>query len=382
MFKSIFANEEVNTGRQRELDRAKCVLILCLAIVHFYIEATDPDIFDIIGSVPYFWDSIVGGPFGAPVFIFAMGIGLQYSRSRDPKFLFKRGLSIGLVAIFLNVFRYLVPSLVGYAVTGNYDKYISKLPYRFFGNDILQFACLAMILMSLFLYLKLNPYIVFVIALVMNMASMLVNNIDFGNIPVNIIMGHFIGVEDPQGSVNSDFPVLMWFLMYAAGSLFGHLLRRVKNKNKLYLIISPISAVIVIPVLYLECAKEFGMMGGSGWNVFYHMNTLEMLVCICVCLLVLGVYQLMDPIIPEKVTAIVEFISREITNVYVIQWILVWWIANVFMYICMGQKYLGWVMCLIIGIGISLASVLIAYIWKNKITKSLKGTSDEEREKQ
>ena len=135
-----------------------------------------------------------------------MGIGLQYSRSRDPKFLFKRGLSIGLVAIFLNVFRYLVPSLVGYAVTGNYDKYISKLPYRFFGNDILQFACLAMILMSLFLYLKLNPYIVFVIALVMNMASMLVNNIDFGNMPVNIIMGHFIGVEDPQGSVNSDFP--------------------------------------------------------------------------------------------------------------------------------------------------------------------------------
>ncbi len=113
MFKSIFANEEVNIGRQRELDRAKCVLILCLAIVHFYIEATDPEIFDVIGSVPYFWDSIVGGPFGAPVFIFAMGIGLQYSRSRDPKFLFKRGLSIGLVAIFLNVFRYLVPSLVG-----------------------------------------------------------------------------------------------------------------------------------------------------------------------------------------------------------------------------------------------------------------------------
>ena len=54
MFKSIFANEEVNTGRQRELDRAKCVLILCLAIVHFYIEATDPEIFDVIGSVPYF----------------------------------------------------------------------------------------------------------------------------------------------------------------------------------------------------------------------------------------------------------------------------------------------------------------------------------------
>ena len=380
MFKTVFSKEEVNTGRQRELDRAKFVLILCLAICHFYIEASAPETFDKIGSVQYFWDSVIGGPFGSPVFIFAMGVGLQYSRFKTPEYLFKRGLFVGLQGILLNVFRYLIPSLVGYAITGNYDKYIPRLPYRFFGNDILQFACLAMLLMALFLYLKLSPYIIFVIGLVLNVATMLINNHDFGNMPINIFLGHFIGVEDPAGWVNSDFPVLTWFLMYAAGSLFGHILRRVKDKNKLYLMISPISALIVIPVLYLECVKEFGMMGGEGWNVFYHMNTLEMFVCILTCFMVLGVYQLMDPIVPEKVTHIVEFVSKEITNIYVLQWILVWWIANVFIYISIGPKYLDWIPCLIIGTAISFASVFIDYIWKKKIAKSSKGISDERKE--
>ena len=151
-----FTKEPCNTGRQFELDWFRFVLIYRLAIVHVFVDATPPANLDVLG-IPYYFDSVVGGVIGATRFMIVMGIGLSYTRHSTPKEVFRRGIKIGIIGIILNIFRYLIPSLIGYSITGDADKYITELPYLFFGNDILQFASLAMILMSLLLYLKLNP---------------------------------------------------------------------------------------------------------------------------------------------------------------------------------------------------------------------------------
>ena len=108
-----FTKEPCNTGRQFELDVFRFILIYRLAIVHVFVDGSPPSALDSLG-IPYYFDSIVGGVIGPTRFMIVMGIGLAYTRHGSPKEVFWRGVKIGIIGLLLNVFRYLIPSLVGY----------------------------------------------------------------------------------------------------------------------------------------------------------------------------------------------------------------------------------------------------------------------------
>ena len=86
--------DRVNTGRQPELDVAKVAAILYMVVIHVYEEM----------SVVNYWvrpDSLfrtvlefLGGPLAAPVFMFAMGVGMVYTRHRSPRAFALRGLRL------------------------------------------------------------------------------------------------------------------------------------------------------------------------------------------------------------------------------------------------------------------------------------------------
>ena len=76
-FRDLFADKPVNTGRQNALDLGKAFPILCLPFVHTFIECTTDA--GLGHGIPYLFDSIIGGPFSAPMWMFAMGIGILYT---------------------------------------------------------------------------------------------------------------------------------------------------------------------------------------------------------------------------------------------------------------------------------------------------------------
>ena len=81
MFKRIdglLADKPVNTGRQTDLDIAKAQMVLMLPFIHCIIECTSDE--GLCSGIPYLFDTIIGGPFSAPMYLFAMGIGIVYSR--------------------------------------------------------------------------------------------------------------------------------------------------------------------------------------------------------------------------------------------------------------------------------------------------------------
>ena len=180
MLSKYFSKEPVNTGRQFELDWFRFILIYRFAVIHVFVDATPPENLDVLG-IPYYFDSVVGGVIGATRFMILMGIGLSYSRHATAGELFRRGVRIGITGAVLNVFRYLVPSLIGYGISGDAGKYLDELPYLFFGNDILQFAALAMMFMALLLKLKLNPPKIFAVSLAMSVAGTALRNVDLHN---------------------------------------------------------------------------------------------------------------------------------------------------------------------------------------------------------
>ena len=60
---------------------------------------------------------------------------------------------------------------------------------------------------------------------------------------------------------------------------------------------------------------------------------------------------------------VISSISKNITIVYFIQWVLVWWTANVVIYIACGSKYLTSLQSLILGLSLSVLSVVLAEVW-------------------
>ena len=360
--KGIFVKEEVNTGRQPELDLAKAVVIFFLATIHVYVEcSTDAQLWT---GLPYFFDSVLGGPWAAPMFIFSMGIGLAYTKESGAGDLFRRGIHVAIVGLLLNVCRFLVPSFVGWMITGDDAMYIDRLPYRFFGNDLLQFAALAMLFMALLKYFAFSPWKIWFVALIVNIAALFLNDTYLDSMVLNIILGHFIGIDNGTEIVMSDFPVLIWFLLYASGHVFGGYLRRLNDKKKFYRWVSLPCLALTTVVYIVEYKKGFGMMGGPGANVFYHFYTPELFLCILTEFAMLGIYYKMIPHLSRKALNRIESVSRNVTVVYCIQWTLVWWAADVILYIAKGSKYLAAWQSLLLGLSLSTASVVLAGAWE------------------
>lgn len=368
----FFTKEPCNTGRQFELDVFRFILIYRLAIVHVFVDGSPPAALDVLG-IPYYFDSVVGGVIGPTRFMIVMGIGLAYTRHGTPKEVFKRGVKIWIIGFLLNVFRYLIPSLIGYGISSDADKYITPLPYLFFGNDILQFAALAMMVMALLLYLKLTPGKIMAVALGLSVLGTVFRSVDVHNNALNIILGHFVGVETESGDpfIYSDFPLLTWFIFYAFGYLFGYYYLRLKDKKRFYNTVSPICLVISVAFCVWEIMGGFGMMMGEGVNVFYHMTTPEAIICILACIGFLIIPFYLSKIIPEKLKKPIESVSRNVNSIYCIHWVLVWWTVDLLIFNLKGDPYIKPIPAYFLGLGLSIVSMLLAEVW-TKFKKRLK----------
>ena len=101
--REIFAETPVNSGRQMELDLGKALPILALPFVHCFIECTTDA--GLAHGIPYLFDSVIGGPFSAPMWMFAMGVGIVYSHKTNLKQFARRGAGLFGIFFLLNICR-------------------------------------------------------------------------------------------------------------------------------------------------------------------------------------------------------------------------------------------------------------------------------------
>ena len=220
-------------------------------------------------------------------------------------------------------------------------------------------------LMALLLYLKLTPEKILAVSLVMSLAGNFLKSIDFHNNVVNVIMGHFMGVESASGDpyIYSDFPLIIWFIFYAFGYVFGYYYQRLKDKKRFFNIVSPICLVIAVVFCVWEICGGFGMMMGEGANVFYHMTTPEAIICILAFIGTLMFSYYLSKIIPEKLKKPIESISRNVNSIYCIHWVLVFWTVDIGLYLLKGDTYLNPVPAYFLGLGLGIISMLLAQVW-------------------
>lgn len=354
---NFFSDGVVNSGRQKELDLAKAMPILCLGMVHCVIECTPEE--QLAEGIPFFFDSVIGGPLGAPLFMFAMGIGMAYTGHNAFREYVCRGIDIIVIGYLLNICRFVIPFLIGYGVTGDYEKYMEPLPYRFWGNDILQFAGLAMVLIGLWIRLDIPDAGMFGVCLVMSLIGTYLNGKDFGSPFYNIFFGHLIGTEDAAGLAVSDFPLLNWMIVPVSGYLFGKRLLHVKNKRLFYGIFSTACLLVAAVYFFIGIRYRLGMFG-EGQNCYYHITTWDCLAGLAAAVASLGICYAAVQRIPGKVMERITGISRNINATYCIQWVLVAFGINLVLYGARGTQTLGLPGTMLAGCCISAVSVWTA----------------------
>jgi len=359
--RELLADEPVNTGRQLDIDIAKAEMVLMLPFIHCIIECTSDE--GLCNGVPYLFDSIIGGPFSAPMYLFAMGMCFVYSRKNTPELWFRRGITLIGVFYLSNTCRFLIPYLIGYKISGDKEHFLDPLLYRWLGNDVLLFAGLAIITIAVFKYFNLSEKAMIGIAAVMTVSATLIGDVDTHSMFGNIFLGYFVGTDDATGYVISDFPLLTWLIFPVAGYAFGKIHRRVKDKGAFYRIISPLA--LLVPLLYFPVGihYEWGMFG-EGQNCYYHMMIWDVAVCLCLDIGMLGFWHLLSYFMSNRTKGMLHEVSNNITAIYCIHWVFVRTITNVILYIMNGTQILPLWETMLLSLAILLVSLAIAHYYK------------------
>ena len=360
----LLADEAVNTERQWEMDLARAIPILCLPIIHCIIECCTDEMLE--SGIPYLFDTVIGGPFSAPMYMFAMGVSIDYSRRKTPKKLALKGLDILLISYVLNICRFLIPYLIGYAISGDREQFIEPLIYRVLGCDVLLFAGLALLVIALFKKWDLSAKQMMFIAIAGSVIGALTTGLDTGSPLGNILLGYIIPTEDQTGLLISDFPLTTWLIVPVSGMCFGRLLIRVKPecKGRFYMTISVPALAFAAIYMCVGIEHTWGMFG-EGQNCYYHMMPWDMFECIMLDIGMLGVWYLVTLHIEPRTQAFFTDVSSKITSFYCVHWVLVRTITNVVIYLRNGTQVLPVWQTLLISVGIILATLLITEWWRN-----------------
>ena len=314
----IFSTKEINTGRQKEMDYAKTIAILFMIIIHVWENLS---IYNVVTEAPEgLWENILqfgAGPLAAPVFMFCLGAGVCYTRHSSPIQLARRGLLIFAGAYLLNLGRRGIWDYLLYEPTDIWDN--GKVLYALLNGDILHFAGLAFLLIALFRALHLPVLLQGMIAAIM----LYEGNILADGQPVYGLSRYFFGLFYYM-SVCS-FPLLQWFIYPAAGMIFGRVLRHISGKNGFYGLLLVLSAASLYYLDSLASSQGFYFryIYLLQYDIYYQQEIFHFLYTVLVIFIELSLLYFLTKNIEGGLDELAFFIGRNLTAIYVIQWLLI-----------------------------------------------------------
>lgn len=312
----MFSNEKINTGRQLELDVARGLAVLFMIFIHSQLLFANTDVIDSsFGS----FNDFVGMVPSAPMFMFLLGVGINYTRKNDPKIFFKRGLILILSGYLLNILKGFIPSIIKayiYIDISYMYEGIVELMYV----DILQFSGLAMIMFGFFKKINAKPLTTGIFAIGFAILNIFMLNITVDNFWLSSITGLIWGT-----SHSSYFPFLTWSFYPIAGYIFGSFLIRCNNKKKFYVICLLLSFIIFFGGSflfnwYMEIPN--GMLTDEGY--YHHILTDNVTFCGLV-ILEISLISFITPFIPKFLEKIIARWSKNVTSIFFIHWIILSW---------------------------------------------------------
>lgn len=357
---SIISSEKVNMGRQREVDALKAFSIIMMIITHS-IDDLFPNYGDFF--LPSLIDDYMAQTIGAQGFMICMGIGMIYSRHAEPRDHIFRGIHLLIIGQVLNLFRYGLMYGLAYAISG--DEVARAAAFLVFSGDILQFAGLFLILFGLLSRLKLKPWYILALAVVMIITGrLLAGRIHTGYYALDQLIGLFIYTDS-----ESYFPMFNWFIFPVFGFLLGELLTHVSDKKKFYALLAvPCSIVAVVYYVIASGYDQPVFTAINEWKSFCYMGLPDALAMFLINTLVLCIWYAVTSGLSEKAMQPVRFVSRNINRYYCVHSVFIYMVAAV-IELALGTVIQTPAMCYLTALIILAGTTVIIFFYEKYMAK-------------
>ena len=348
----MFDLKEVNTGRQFEIDVAKAMAIIFMIVIHTFEQLTDMGNLSLYRVVEFF-----GCPPAAGVFMFAMGIGMVYTKHGSPAEFTKRGVKLILIGIVLNFFRETVLVIAGNILGIDNPWQDTPILHTMLLIDILQFAGMAFLITALFKKLNMKPWIIAAAAIFMNAIGSLFAG-SFGNLPdaVQDIFGTCIFT-----AVEPAFPAFQWYIYPALGICFAHLLRHVTDKTAFYKRMLFISSAVMLSVTLGCLTAGVYVIDFFMTSAYYLQSPLTCFWCLSVVAVCIPMYYFLSLAIRGNGQTAVKYLSAKVNTIYIIQWLVITYSIGVLEILGMNMFPSVWGIPL--GLLITAISILICILY-------------------
>lgn len=312
-------------NRLLSIDLARGLAVLFMIAVHTLEVFANQEVKNsVFGQII----SFLGGPPAAPVFMTLMGFSFIYSSKSELKPKLLRGFKIFLSGYVLNVLRGVIPfSLASYL---NMDV-VKTFPIEKFNEytilttvDILQFAGIALMIMSIIQALNINKYLILVSAFLISMISPILWGIKTDLPIIDQVLELFWGDQPIDFSFIANkiaFPVFPWLTFPLLGMFLGETVKNSTDTNRIFNYIGS-SGIFVLAIAVAISFTNYQ----NHFNDYYHSRQGAMLF---MCGFVMGWLYLtklvIDNISTNSFFDLLFQWSKGVTNIYFIQWIIILW---------------------------------------------------------
>lgn len=307
-------------NRIKSLDLARGFTVLMIAPIHTVLVYSKMEVR--ATTLGYVLGFIAEGP-GAQLFMLLMGIYVSFQKQLAFKTVCRRAFILLLAGYILNVLKFCLPLLFGWLPPALLnDLQAENCGDLFLIGDILHFAAIALIILHVIEKLpKYNEKAVIACILVCFLSPYLWDLIT-GN-PVIDYGLKLMGGQAPQ----VFFPLAPWIVYPLVGLTVGYCLVR-KDKEIVFRILFFAGSGCIITGLLI---KTFLIKSGS--SSFYRTYPGDTMIHLGIVLVWLWVWRQFEMFCkPNLVFKLLEYCSRNITTIYILQWIVIMWLLPFFGY--------------------------------------------------
>jgi uncharacterized membrane protein len=277
--------------------------------------------------------SFLGGPPAAPVFMTLMGFSFIYSSKSELKPKLLRGFKIFLSGYVLNIFRGVIPFILATYLKLDVIKIfpLEKInAYTILTTvDILQFAGIALMIMSIIQALQINKYLILLAAFLISMISPLLWGIQLDIPIVDQILELFWGDLPIEFSFIANkiaFPVFPWLTFPLLGMFLGETVKNSTDMNRIFNYFGLFGIFLIgigVAISFSNYQYHF--------NDYYHSRQGAMLLMCGFVMVWLYLTKLVIDNIPtNSLFDLLFHWSKGVTNIYFIQWIIIIWSIALF----------------------------------------------------
>lgn len=308
------------TGRLVHLDLARGFIILIMPSVHVVMLYSQPSVQQsVLGDTLRI---LAEGP-GAQLFMFIMGATFVLSRNSTPKKVWQRTILLATGAFALNLFKFVIPlKLELLPASFLLDFPLSETQFIFMG-DIFHFAALAYPLTYIISRLKHAAIWAGVIGLTVMILAPHLWDVRTGNKGIDLVLSYFTG-----GPPYVFFPVFPWLVYPMIGVAFSRIL-----DNKLLATLGMLMLVI-----------SLGLPATIERTTHYRTMPADTLFHLSIVLLWVSLFRYyLKKIKRNFFFRLLIFCSRNISLIYLIQWMTIFWLFNIPGYLQLSiWPSLGW----------------------------------------